>query len=463
MPSNPPVHPLRFTQPFQAWLALLGHNPAEAWRQLLYVAFWICMAFFASGYGWREALPPLCLVFLLLYYKYDWRNSVLRNLKVGWLFVCGAAMVLLGIICSRDPFSSLIHSGANLNKAFILPFIAMECVRSAKELRWLVWAYAFACFWQGLDGIWQAVHGLDFVMGYPLNAGRLTGSLGDYSVGNYIALTLVPAFGVWVILRRKLRLWACVAVFLAILGPAFFLLQGASSRSGTLAVAGACGLWFALRYGWRGLPRMFAAGVLVLALFMLLQPGRLLPQQIMQDNRWDLWRLGWQVFLEYPLLGVGAGQYNPGFQELGLAPVREVITISHPHNLYLDLLYAHGVIGFSLGMLFLCGFLFWGYRKVTTRLRAQAATDYWKLTAWFWIGYAAWFINGIFGHDFYRTWWLGQTMATLGIMIGAIETGYGMGPGSRGTGKLEGKQAESQKGQASIATATFQHCRDCLE
>ena len=112
------------------------------------------------------------------------------------------------------------------------------------------------------------------------------------------------------------------------------------------------------------------------------------------------------------------------FRSLGLAPARDVITISHPHNLYLDMLYAHGVVGFILGAIFLFGFLVWGYRHIRPRLERELAENapsvYWRLTAWFWVAYAAWFVNGIFGHDFYRIWWLALSMTHLGVMIGAV-------------------------------------------
>jgi len=32
-------------------------------------------------------------------------------------------------------------------------------------------------------------------------------------------------------------------------------------------------------------------------------------------------------------------------------------------------------------------------------------------------------VNGLFGHDFYRTWWLGLAMSYLGIMTGAAVNG----------------------------------------
>lgn len=403
--------------------ALHKADPAGFWRKCLFCSFWLSIALFPAGYGLREVMPLLCLVFLLPYYHYAWPDCTLACLNVRWLFVCAGLMVVIGVVFSTSPLSSLLHAGTGINKAYILPFIAMECAASLQDLKRLVWASVFACFWEGLDGLWQAYTGHDFIMGYKPNNGRLTGSLGDYTVGNYLALALVPAFGVWYILREKLGAIASLFLCLALFWGPFFLFQGASSRSAVLAVGGALGLWALLRHGvgWR----IVALPVTVVAGFMLFQGMRFSPMQVVNDNRWDLWGLGWRVFMEHPWFGAGAGQYNAVFRSLGLAPEREVITISHPHNLYLDMLYAHGIVGFGLGMTFICGFLIWGWRNIRPRLRAGGSSCrlYWTLAAWFWLGFAAWLLNGIFGHDFYRIWWLALAMCNMGIMIGAVVNG----------------------------------------
>lgn len=184
----------------------------------------------------------------------------------------------------------------------------MECVRSEKDLRRLVWACVLACFWEGLDGLHQALTGTDFIMGYSLNAGRLTGSLGDYTVGNYIALALIPAFSLWFILRRALSPAASALLWFATLWPAFFLLIGASTRSGALAVAVSFGLWVLLRGG-RGCFKL-AVGSLGILLAVLVLQGRAGLGAVESDGRWSLWHLAWQVFCEHPWLGAGAGRYN---------------------------------------------------------------------------------------------------------------------------------------------------------
>ena len=400
--------------------------PAERWFSCLFWSFWVTLVIFPSAYTMRDIMPLVCLIFLAQYYRYNWQNSVLRRLGAWPLFVCLGLMVVIGVAFSQNPVASFLHAGSGLNKGFILPFIAMECVRDEKDLRRLVWASVLAVFWQGLDGVWQAQTGRDFLMGYPLYDRRLTGSFDTYEVGNYIALALIPALALWPILRQFFSRLPALLLSAAVLWPAFFLLAGAGSRSGALAIATAMALWLLLTGNstirWKG--PLFAAAALLL---LLMAQGRARLDAVVDDGRWSLWNLGWRVFLEHPWFGAGAGQYNASFRSLGLSPAKDVITISHPHNIYLDMLYAHGIVGFTLGMIFLLGFTWWGYTRIRPPLQAERAhkkkSIYWHMAAFFWMGFVAWLFNGIFGHDFYRTWWLALAMCHLGVMIGAVING----------------------------------------
>lgn len=394
-------------------------DPGYFWQNCLFWSFWLSLALFPIGYGFREVMPLLCLIFLCIYYRHAWRQSTLHRLgPVKYLFLFGLAMILIGIIFSIHPLHSLLHAGTGINKAFILPFIAMECATGTRQLRLLCWACVLACFWEGLDGLWQAFTGFDFIMNYPYK-GRLTGSLGDYTVGNYLALAMIPAFGIWHALRRRLPAAACCLIFFALFWPAAFLFIGASSRSAILAVGSALALWGLISPNRKKLAFILLPA-LAAGIFLAFEAHRFAPDAIINDNRWDLWKLAWKVFAHYPWLGAGAGQYNAAFRSLGLAPAHEVITISHPHNLYLDILYAHGLIGFACGAIFIFGFLAWGLYHIARNLNRPAHLLHWQLTAWFGLGYFGWLVNGIFGHDFYRIWWLALSMCNLGVMIGGI-------------------------------------------
>ena len=144
-------------------------NPSDVqWSRCLFWSFWISLASFPIGYGAREVLPVICFIFLLLFYRYNWTESVLHRLDARPLFYCLWAMIGIGVFFSENIWTSLLHAGTGINKGFILPFIGMECVRSEKDLRRLVWACVLACFWEGLDGLHQALTGTDFIMATPL-------------------------------------------------------------------------------------------------------------------------------------------------------------------------------------------------------------------------------------------------------------------------------------------------------
>ncbi len=118
-----------------SWRAMRREQPGEFWFACLFWSFWLSLASFPIGYGMREVMPVLGFIFLLLYYRHQWRNSVLRRLDARWLFLCLWLMIGIGVCFSTDPVASLLHAGTGVNKAFILPFIAMECVRDGRDLR----------------------------------------------------------------------------------------------------------------------------------------------------------------------------------------------------------------------------------------------------------------------------------------------------------------------------------------
>ena len=38
-------------------------DPGEFWHACLFWTFWVSLALFPIGYGWREVTPPLCLFY----------------------------------------------------------------------------------------------------------------------------------------------------------------------------------------------------------------------------------------------------------------------------------------------------------------------------------------------------------------------------------------------------------------
>lgn len=407
-------------------------------RAYLFWSLWIFLAFFPIGYGFREVMPPLAFCFALCYYKEHWSSSNLRQLPkyLRYCFYAFLMLLFIGVFFSTNRLDSLLHAGVGINKAYILPFLCLEAIHSKRDLELMCLAMAIAVFWLGLSAFWQLIFGADPIMGYQMKAGRLSGTFSDYAGGNYLVLALIPAFAIYFKLKSQQDLPQYLQkipafssqisrylLFIVWLIPPLFYLLGASSRSSLLALVGA-GIFFLI---FTKQKNIFILLFLVCfsLFFAYFAQGRLNPANILDDGRWSLWTIAFFVFLLHPVTGVGINQYNVALQSLNLKPSHDSIFISHPHNMYLDLLSSEGILGFMCGIIFLFGTLAWLWQKirpkVLTEIHAHKKQDsYWQMTTLLLCGYFAWLVNGIFGHDFYRSWWLAIAMSLLGLAIGAI-------------------------------------------
>lgn len=402
-----------------AWAA-----PAEQVRNTLCWLFLASIVLFPVGPSVREILPSLCGLVLARYYYLDWNNSTLKRFRPRILWFALVAGILVGVVFSQNVWESFLHVSRHVNKGYVYPLVAMECVRSSRELQRIIWAFVIVSFWQGLNGLWQSYSGFDFIDNTPIMYGRLTGSMSTYRVGNYIALSLMPAMALWPLLRqhssRLMSTTLCALLWL----PPLYLLLFSYTRSGYLALM--VGLCLVLYMHTQKYRLYFALlPVVGLVALMLLLPQRLGPDALAGDGRWQLWHFAWDVFITKPWFGVGFGEYNVAFRSLGLAPLHDPITISHPHSIYLQFLCEAGVVGAAFLNFFLLGFLYWGFVRVNRGLalaRQQQLPQhsaYWRMTAFIWASWGAYTANGIFGHDFFRLWWFAQAMILLGVLVGA--------------------------------------------
>jgi O-antigen ligase len=91
--------------------------------------------------------------------------------------------------------------------------------------------------------------------------------------------------------------------------------------------------------------------------------------QLTSDNfaiveRMAHWQAGWYMFLDYPFLGVGPGNYPAAYEDYYIPPWRE--PLGHAHNYYLNMAAEAGVPGL-LALLLVLGLTF---RALLRRIRA---------------------------------------------------------------------------------------------
>ena len=98
------------------------------------------------------------------------------------------------------------------------------------------------------------------------------------------------------------------------------------------------------------------------------------------QQRWILWQMGAEVFLQSPLWGVGAGNFGVVASEIipndpsrpQFADVRKVYSFSL-HNDYMEILCEEGIIGISLWIGMIAGF----FRRIN-QLRTEDAMIWWS-------------------------------------------------------------------------------------
>jgi len=393
---------------------------AEEVRRTLLWTFLTAIVLYPLGPSIREIMPTICVPLLARYYYLDWHNSTLKRFKSKYLFYFFIIGLSIGVIFSTSVWDSLLHVLRHINKGFIYPFVAMECIRNIGDLKKIIYAFVIVGFWQGLNGVYQFMTGYDFIDNTPIMRGRLTGSMSTYRVGNYMALILIPALSLWYLIKVKVQSLKAALLCTLIFYPALFLMIFSLTRSAYLAFTAGIILHVLIhskRIKWYYL----LIPVVLAILLMIFSPQRFSMAAIIADGRWDLWRFAYEVFMQYPLTGAGFFQYNDAFRALGLVPRIDAITISHPHSIYIQLLAESGIIGAFFFFVFLFGSFIWGYIKISNGLKS---TDkdiklYWQLSSFFWAAWGAFLVNGIFGHDFFRLWWFSLATTLLGIMIGA--------------------------------------------
>ena len=77
-------------------------------------------------------------------------------------------------------------------------------------------------------------------------------------------------------------------------------------------------------------------------------------KQLSDAGRWISLELAWELFLDQPVLGVGAGDLKQAMEEQYSSKYTTLVMAKRPHNQFLTYLSGTGLLGFSL---FLIGIL----------------------------------------------------------------------------------------------------------
>ena len=78
-----------------------------------------------------------------------------------------------------------------------------------------------------------------------------------------------------------------------------------------------------------------------------------------------MWKSAFDMFMDYPVLGVGTGNYAYFYQNVYILPEAKETWANHAHSTYFQLLGENGIVGFCtyMAMILSVGALSWQYRR----------------------------------------------------------------------------------------------------
>ena len=259
--------------------------------------------------------------------------------------VAGLAAVML----VTAPFSvwpgGAIGTFTDIYFKVVLVFILMvNSVRSVRVLRWFTWLILVAMGYVASRGTVDYLSGVNLSRGERLH-GSISGLMGNPNDLAMNMVTFLP-LAVMIAIARGRPAARTIAGIIALLMMATIVFT--KSRAGLLGLAATLAL--IVYEGRKVQPRLGAIAIVALLAASPFMPGWFWTRvssivnaeedetgsrQARKDLMWE----GWRTFLDYPLTGVGAGQfknYNPTDR---LEPWRET------HNVLLQIAAELGVFG----------------------------------------------------------------------------------------------------------------------
>lgn len=342
-------------------------------------------------YHGLPSVLQLLAVPLVLAVVVEWRRDVLEGLSPRAVTAALLAYVLVFVASMAVAEEPALAQGraAAAAKGFVIFLLVTLLAARPERVRAGAWALvtgglvlAGVALFQVATGAYETDFGgiarIEYVPVYDdVMEERVAGPVGDPNFFAQILVLVVPVALVlaWKERNRWLRRLAG-GTAAAVAAAALFTY----SRGGALAlgVVAACAV-----FGARPTRRRVATGAILLVAGLVLIPsdftrrlatlGQLLPGRERVDeidtsfqNRWLQAQVAWEIFVDHPLVGVGAGNYTVHYydyaDEIGsAAPEYDKAGGDHyPHNLYLEIASELGFVGliaFGGALLLVFGYL----------------------------------------------------------------------------------------------------------
>lgn len=225
-----------------------------------------------------------------------------QNLLIVWFF--------LAIVASHFAYLYLqgaMNSAMDFVPTMVMYFLITNLVTSHRKLKFTVNLVVVLTLVLAAQGVVQHFTGVGFG-GQETYKGRIQ-AVGIFSDPNDLALALVIVLPfVFLKLVERAKPWEKLLAVLA-MGLLVYALYLTASRGGLLSFGVLMIMLLSRKYG--KVPGLIAGGVVMLAVFVVgPRMATISTEEASTYGRVEAWGLGLDLFEQFPLFGVGAGNYT---------------------------------------------------------------------------------------------------------------------------------------------------------
>jgi probable O-glycosylation ligase (exosortase A-associated) len=390
-----------FTRPYLGLLLyyfMFVFRPADLWPALVAI-------------GIEKVAIGFVVVSYIIVSLLETQKIKIVTHPILWAIVAFYLVQVVSGVFSIDSTLSFLYT-IDYGKRIIFALLIVQIINSHERFRGFIWMHIVLMAYLAVSGVIAYMTGNVIVTQGIERIKSLTSAGGD---PNTLATSMDIALPfVLVLINRVKKTWLKgVLVIFAVFMVYSVILSG--SRAGLLGLL--TGMFLLWLYSKRKLK--YAAFAIVVAYgAVLIMPDQYVARYSTIANyaeggvvdqstqgRYDAWEAGWQMFLDNPLLGVGAHafglshsmEYSPEFQRSSLKA----------HSMYFQVIAELGILGVVSFLTFIYLVISFNIR-IQRRLRGGGADAQWYigLSRAIVISMIVLSITGIFGHSLYRFHWI---------------------------------------------------------
>ena len=334
-------------------------------------------------YPWLGVVHPERVLALLLFFSMLVRSPHLKFPSLTRYVLAFWAIMMFSVPTSIW-ISNCFLFVLDFGRTVLYNVMLVNLVTTVRRFRFLLLIFVLLMGWFAGSSLWAYAHG-EFIVRNSYGVGELDRAVGLTSSANdpnSLGITLVSGLPIVLLFAfhgdRGHRL---LGLAVALLSVGAVLLTG--SRTAFLCLVAFLAMW--------ALTRKKAALYVPAVVLTLILAWSFLPQPYQQRylsvesrdqdesymNRVVAWHAGWHMFLDHPVLGVGAGQFAiaDGMKYWsGNTPYRIWL---QPHSLYVQVIAELGCAG-AIAFGFLLFQTFAHGKRLKRRLHATNAPEYLK-------------------------------------------------------------------------------------